>query len=343
MAELTVRSLRDCILALQKKDRELAYAIILRDQRIDAMEKEIDHLCLEFILRHQPAASHLRFIYGALQTNFELERVGDYAESIARQIIKLADIKGEIPVGLFTEIASTSVSMLRDAVTAFVGKDADLATVTAITEERVDALRNQVNGELLRMLERKQIPLEALTPLMTISRRFERVSDQAKSICQETIYFCTGEYAKHQDGQVYRVFFVDEHGTVSWIAETIGTGLKRPEFIFASASVDPRPIPEEAVRYVREQGFKPSAAESKPLRDETALEQYHVVVTLSKTDKAMLPAPTRKSAQFAWTIPDPSATAGSAVEVRAAYDEAYTGLSGRISGLVEAILGEELS
>ena len=59
MAELTESALNDGLRALFENDGQLAYSIILRDQQIDEYEKEIDRLCLEFMVRQQPAAGPL--------------------------------------------------------------------------------------------------------------------------------------------------------------------------------------------------------------------------------------------------------------------------------------------
>src|SRR2546425_10500922 len=93
MAGLAERSLRSSLQALVERNRQLAYAIILRDQYIDEMEKEIDRLCLEFLVRQQPVALHLRFAYATIKINLELERIGDYAESIARQVLKISALE----------------------------------------------------------------------------------------------------------------------------------------------------------------------------------------------------------------------------------------------------------
>lgn len=89
MGALAQRALKHCVQALLERNRQLAYSVILRDQRIDELEKEIDRLCLEFIVRQQPVAGTLRFAYSTIKINLELERVGDYAESMARQVIIL--------------------------------------------------------------------------------------------------------------------------------------------------------------------------------------------------------------------------------------------------------------
>ncbi len=61
MAGLGEKALWDSVKALKERNRQLAYAVILRDQYIDELEKEVDRLCLEFIVRQQPVASQLRF------------------------------------------------------------------------------------------------------------------------------------------------------------------------------------------------------------------------------------------------------------------------------------------
>src|SRR5574340_1559626 len=89
MAALAEKSLRDCVRALVDGNRQLANAVILRDQYIDEKEKGIDRLCLEFLVTQQPVGAHLRLAYSAIKINLELERVGDYAESVARQLLRL--------------------------------------------------------------------------------------------------------------------------------------------------------------------------------------------------------------------------------------------------------------
>jgi phosphate transport system protein len=83
----------------------------------------VDRLCLEFLVRQQPVAGSLRLAYATIRINLQLERVGDYAEGIARQILKLTAMEVEIPVERCAEIAHLSIPMLHDAVKAFLEQD----------------------------------------------------------------------------------------------------------------------------------------------------------------------------------------------------------------------------
>lgn len=342
MAELCQRAVLDGLEALQKRDRQLAYSIIIRDQRIDELEKEIDRLCLEFLVRQQPVATPLRFVYSAIKINLELERVGDYAESIARQTLKLLALDAAVPTDRLLPIGELSVSMLRDAVKAFVDQDADLARQTIAVEESVDTLKSKLNKDLVAAFRENRLPFEALNPCMMITRRLERVSDQARNICMEVLYMCTGQYAKHPGAEVFRVLFVDEHNACrSQMAEAIARGLDQPKFAFASAGLDPRPIDPATVAFMKRKGYDLSRAVPKGLNQVPHLEHYNVVVALSPEAHKAFPPHPRKMIFLDWPVPNPSAVQGAPEAVEAAFEQAYQFLSTHIRDLVEAILGQK--
>jgi phosphate transport system protein len=342
MARRCEQALTTCLKALQESNRQLAYWVILRDRDIDELEKQVDRLCLEFIVRQQPVATHLRFVYSTIKINAELERIGDYAESIARQILKLHtyDLKSFHPQ--FVEIANLSIPMLHAAVKSFVEQDADLAQKTMAIEEDVDVLRHKINATLLRAHQENKIPLEALTPLLTIARRLERVSDQAKNICEEVLYICTGESYKHQGTEVIRVLFVDEHNSCrSQIAEGIAAALNQPKFVFTSAGLDPKPVDAATVKFLKEKGFDISRQTSKSVEQVPNLEHYQVIVALAPEAKRVFPHAQTKTINLDWSVADPSKLQGSPQQIQAAYEQTYRAIHENIQDLVEAILGDD--
>ena len=264
MAALAEEALNRSMRSLSELNRQLAYSVILRDQRIDELEKELDRLCLEFIVRQQPVAKALRFVYAVIKINAALERVGDYAESIARQTLVLCSLDAKIPYQRFEEIATKAVPMLAVAVEAFVTQSPDKAKLAMATEEEVDRLRHQLGVYLVRMPQSNELPVKALAPLLTIMNRLERTADQAKDICQEVLYMCTGEYLKHPYSDVFRVLFVDDDNScASQMAEAIGTSLEQPKFVFWSAGLERKPIDIGAAKYLSDRGLDNSSRKSK--------------------------------------------------------------------------------
>lgn len=343
MSTLAEKALRDALKAVVERNRQAAYSVVLRDQNIDDLEKQIDRLCLEFLVRQQPVAGHLRFVYATIKINAELERIGDYAESIARQALKLAHLS-EVPAAKrFEEIANFSIPMLHDAVRAFTDQNAELAKTTMVVEERVDELRNQINAELLGLRQQERIPLESLTPLMTIARRFERVSDQAKNICEEVLYMCTGEYSKHKGTEVLRMLFVDrDNSCLSQMAEGIANSLGQPRLVFASAGIDPKPVDGGTVKFLKEKGIEISRQHSKSVEQIPNLDHYQVIIALAEEARKVFAPPPSKTVNLEWTIDDPSKATGSPQEVSAAYETAYQYIFEHINDLAEAILGDKI-
>jgi phosphate transport system protein len=316
--------------------------VILADRRIDEMEREVDQLCLEFLVRQQPVAGPLRFAYSTIRINLELERIGDYAESIARQVLKIIPLNVDVPFARFSEIAELSIPMLHQAVHAFVTQDAVLAGATIEVEEQVDQLRNQINQELFELRQKEKIPLEALTPLMTIARRFERVSDQAKNICQATIYCATGEYIRHKGEEVFRVLFMCEHDACRGpMAAAIGNSLGRADFICESAGLTPEATDERTISFLREKRLEIGSHVPRALKDVKDLDQYHVIVALANGIQKTLPPPPRKTVFLDWSVPNPARVTGTVKEIYAAYDHAYQEIQSHVNDLAEAILGEK--
>ncbi len=338
MGGLAEKALRQCLAALVEKNRELAYAVILRDQYIDECEKEIDRLCLEFLVRQQPVATPLRFAYSAIKINLELERVGDYAESIARQVIKLSNLSIPLPINRLQEMAEISIPMVRDAVLAFVDQNEELARKTIETEQAVDALKSQLNQDLVKMFRENSIPFEALNPLIMVARRLERVSDQARNICLEALYTCTGDYAKHQGTGVFRLLFVDDHNACrSLMAECIANAMQAPQFVYASAGLEPHLVDARTVAFMKSKGFDVSRTVPRSLPQIPNLDHYKVVVALSKDVARAFPKGPQKIVLLDWSIEDPSQMSGAEADVQAAYERTFQYLQAHIQDLVKAI------
>ena len=344
MLALDEHALTSAFQAFLQRDRQLAYSVILRDQDVDAFETELDRLCLEFIVRHQPAAAHLRFVYSASKVISQLERVGDYAESIARQVLLISALPFEAPAEKFSELANLSIPMLHNAVRAFVDKNPDLARATMAIEPQVNQMRDSLNAELVEWRQQGRLPLEALTPLTTIARRFERVSDQATNICEGALYFATGAYLRHMPYEGFRVLFVDENnGCLSRIAESIAARLEAPRFSFGSAGVVAGPVDPQTVRFLADKGIDISHQASRSLDAVPQLEYVQVMVVLAKQAEDAFPRRPVKTLGLRWLVADPSKARGTPDEVRAAYEQAYESLTTHIRDLLQAILGNNQS
>ena len=342
MVALDEQALTRALLAFLKRDGQLAYSVILRDQDVDALDTELDRLCLEFILRHQPAAGHLRFVYSASKIINLLERIGDYAESIARQVLLISSLPFEVPTDKFNGIANLAIPMLHNAVRAFVDKNPDLARTTMASEPRVNQVRDSLNADLVEWRQQGRLPLEALPPMLTVARRFERVSDQATNICELALYSATGEYLRHLPSEGFHVLFVDEtDGCLSRIAEAVANRLGANRFTFSSAGLVAGTPDPQTIWFLAEKGVDISHQPSRSVDQVPQLDRMQVIVALCKKAQKAFPQKPTKTLGLEWLVPDPSKARGTPEEVRAAYERAFESLSSHLRDLVQAILGDQ--
>ncbi|MGO9847312.1 MAG: phosphate signaling complex protein PhoU [Methylocella sp.] len=91
MGRLDDEQIAAAIAALVEQDTALAKRVAAADDRIDALQREIEEKAVATIARRQPMAVDLREIIGALRISNDLERVGDLAENIAKRVLLLTE------------------------------------------------------------------------------------------------------------------------------------------------------------------------------------------------------------------------------------------------------------
>ena len=70
--------------AVLNMDRDVAKQVLMRERRVDTMELKIDSKVEDIIALYTPVAIDLRFVLAMFKINNDLERIGDYADGMAR-------------------------------------------------------------------------------------------------------------------------------------------------------------------------------------------------------------------------------------------------------------------
>jgi phosphate transport system protein len=341
MARLTDRALQASVQALVQGDRRLAYSVILRDQYIDELETELDRLCLEFLVRQLPAGSHLRLVFAVINVNRELERIGDYAESIARQVLTVSALTPQPSYARFVELGDLVVHMLRNAIQALLRQDADLAWRTMASEEVANTLRNTIISDLAEASRLGQLSPAALGPLTTVARRLERAADQVKNLCENVLYLCTGQFARHKGANGFHILFYDvNNACLSQMAEAIGNSLGLPRIHFSSAGAAPQPLDARAVEFLAAKGTDISRQAAKTLEQVPRWDQSQVIIALGPEAGSALPRLPAKTIVLTWPIPDPARVTGPSETWKPAFESAARSLESNIRELAAAILEE---
>lgn len=193
MGSLVEESIARSIEALKTQNQELAQVVIDGDDLIDDLEHEIEEKCLEVIATQQPMAKDLRRVATLFKIINDLERMADYATSIAKITLRIADqplIKPLIDIPRMTAI---SQKMVKQALDAYVREDVELAAAVGKDDDEVDKLFGQIFRELLTIMMENPKTITQATHLLFVGRWLERISDHATNIAEEVIFLVTGE------------------------------------------------------------------------------------------------------------------------------------------------------
>jgi len=193
MGGMVEKALARSVDALKKRDLALAHQTIAEDAKINEKRFAIENRCIDLIATQQSAVSDLRVIVAILNIGTELERIGDYAEGIAKIVIMIGDeppLKPLIDIPRMTDI---TVEMIHSALAAFVEADVKKASTVISMDTVVDTLYDQVFRELLTFMLADTKTINRATRLMWVAHNLERAADRATNISERVIQMVTGK------------------------------------------------------------------------------------------------------------------------------------------------------
>ena len=197
MGGLVEERVHRAVHALVHRREEEAQRIIATDKEINDLQMEIDDRCLKLLATQTPLAVDLRLITSAMKINADLERVGDQAVNIAESVLVLIPQPPLKPLIDIPRMATIAEKMIRDALDAFVKKDAELARNVLRRDDEVDELKDQVFRELLTYMMADPGTIQRALSLILISRNLERIADHATNIAEDVIFITEAKDVRH--------------------------------------------------------------------------------------------------------------------------------------------------
>ncbi len=200
MSRLVGSAVSKATTALLDADLEAAESVILADEQVNALYRQLDDVAVHLLARQQPVATDLRAIVTGLRMSSDLERVGDYAVHIAK-VAKRKYPASVVPVELRAIILEMGQAATRIAVkagTVIATRDLTLAAQLLSDDDTIDDLHAELFARLLS--ENFEHGVEAAVDLALLGRYYERLADHAVSVSHAVTYLVTGE---HSDPESY--------------------------------------------------------------------------------------------------------------------------------------------
>lgn len=179
--------------ALKHRDVGLARQIDADDAKVNAMRFQVEEECLALIARQQPAAGDLRAVLAAFSIVTDLERIGDHAAGTARIVLHMGDEPLLKPLIDLPRMAELCREMLRQALRAYMERDAEGAKAIVRMDDEVDALYTQIFREILSyMVEDPRTTSRGLY-LLFAAHNLERIGDRVTNIVERILFMTSGE------------------------------------------------------------------------------------------------------------------------------------------------------
>jgi phosphate transport system protein len=193
MGSMVEKAIGQSIDALKNRDMDTAKRIIKDDLHINRKRYEIEEKCIQLIATQQPMAGDLRNIICILNIITELERIGDYAEGIAKIVLLIGDEPPLKPLVDIPRMSEKTIDMLHRSLDALIQHDADTARQIANEDNEVDDLNDQVFRELLSFMIEDPKTITRATRLIWVAHNLERSADRVTNICERVVFFVTGK------------------------------------------------------------------------------------------------------------------------------------------------------
>lgn len=187
--------------AVLTMDKELAQQVIVRERRVNAFELKIDSDVEDVIALYNPVAVDLRFVLAMLKINTNLERLGDFAEGIARFVEKCTEpaLDSELLQALrMEEMYKQVLSMLERAKRALNEESIELATSVFAKDNVLDEINANVTPVLSEYLQKHPEAMLSCLNLVGVFRKLERAGDHITNIAEEVVFFIDAKVLKHR-------------------------------------------------------------------------------------------------------------------------------------------------
>jgi phosphate transport system protein len=193
MGALVEEAIRNASRALVEHDADLALEVITGDTVINEAQRSVTKLIAATIATQSPVARDLRYLLTLDHVMYELERMGDHASSVAKQVIKLAP---EAPLKEYIHLpamAEQGATLVHGVLRALVDVDAVAAREVAVLDDEIDRLYHATFDEVVALMRQDPANVERGTRIIIASHYLERIGDRSTNIAEDIVYLVTGD------------------------------------------------------------------------------------------------------------------------------------------------------
>jgi phosphate transport system protein len=178
--------------ALQERDVDLGDSVRWDDAQVNELQRSINMEITTLIATQGPMARDVRELLALYHAAAELERMGDYAVSIAKLAQQLA-AEPEIPIlrqiPLMLQLCR---DQLHAAMRALVDVSEAEARAVCSRDDELDHLYNTVYEDSMSLMSVAPDKVRQATHMLFVAHHLERLGDRVTNIGEDVVFLATG-------------------------------------------------------------------------------------------------------------------------------------------------------
>ncbi|MGZ3376320.1 MAG: phosphate signaling complex protein PhoU [Phenylobacterium sp.] len=193
MGGLCEAQVADAVQGVVKRNQELASSVVIRDDKLDEAERDIERKTIRLIALRQPVADDLRRAVAAMKVAGNLERCGDLAKNIAKRTLVIIESDPLTPLTRSIErMGRLVLGRLSSVLDAYSRSDLERALAVWSQDDEVDEHYNSLFRELLTYMMGDPRTITACAHMLFVAKNLERIGDHATNIAEIVHYEITG-------------------------------------------------------------------------------------------------------------------------------------------------------
>jgi phosphate transport system protein len=200
MWTLVINQLSKTQETLESFDKELACEVLAGERKVDAFELKINMDCENILALFSPLANDLRLVLAIMRINYDLERIGDYARSVAKMVsaAKNPYNKEIIDKIRILKMLNLSTEMLTIALKSFEHEEEKNIKKIFKLDDELDKINKDSDEKIAKIIHKNKDEIISCLHLYSSIKKIERVGDQAKNIAEEIVFYLDAKVLRHK-------------------------------------------------------------------------------------------------------------------------------------------------
>jgi phosphate transport system protein len=198
MANLVTRNLVNARAGFAERDDDFCAAVIADDDEVDLLEKEIDRLGTDILMRFQPMVTDLRTVLATIKMSSILERTSNHTVVIARRCRRISDdfFPAEERESLLAHFDAV-LRIFSEAISAFHLVDTMLAGHVLGQSQLLTEAGEALVDQFTEHLEERPMGSRAYVNLMAVAQALTEITELCGNIASEAVYIAEARDIRH--------------------------------------------------------------------------------------------------------------------------------------------------